>query len=97
MPTVRYSISMDAIDDADVIRWLDKQGTTSEAIRRAVRAYINSPTQLETKMDRLIEMVQKMKVVEVPEVEEAQTEDGEPAKARKGLDAMKKRFRNGPD
>jgi len=95
MPTVRYSISMDAIDDADVIRWLDKQGTTSEAIRRAVRAYINSPTQLETKMDRLIEMVQKMKVVEVPEVEEAQTEEGEPAKARAGLDAMKKKFRDG--
>ena len=95
MPTVRYSISMDAIDDADVIRWLNKQGTTSEAIRRAVRAYINSPTQLETKMDRLLEMVQKMKVVEVPIEEEAQTEEGEPAKARQGLDAMKKKFRDG--
>ena len=95
MPTVRYSISMDAIDDADVIRWLNKQGTTSEAIRRAVRAYINSPTQLETKMDRLIEMVQRMKVVEAPEMEEAPTEDSEPAKARRGLDAMKERFQKG--
>jgi len=37
------------------------------------------------------------KLVAPPVEEEELTEDGEPAKARKGLDAMKKRFRNGPD
>lgn len=95
MPTVRYSISMDAIKNADVIRWIDQQDNASEAIRRLIRACINSPTQLEVKLDRLIEMVQKMKVVETLVEEEAQTEDGEPAKARKGLDAMKKKFQNG--
>jgi len=40
-------------------------------------------------------MVQKMKVVEAPETGETSTEDGEPAKARHGLDAMKKKFQNG--
>jgi len=94
MPTVRISASLDAVKDARLLRWLDEQSNASEAIRKALYAYIDRPSHsdLSARLEQLLEMVQKMKVVEVPEVEEAQTEEGEPAKARRGLDAMKRRF-----
>jgi len=97
MPTVRISASFDAIKDADVLRWLNKQGNASEAIRRAVRAYIHpgpSRADLEAKLDRLLEMMRNMRTVEVPATE-TPAEGDEPAQARRGLDAMKERFKNG--
>ena len=92
MPTVRISVSLDAIDDARLLQWLDKQTNASEAVRKALYAYIDRPSHgdLSARLEQLLEMMQRMKVVEV---EEAPTEDGEPAAARRGLDAMKRKFR----
>jgi len=97
MPTVRFSISLDAIKDVRLLRWLDEQANASEAIRKALYAYIDRPSHsdLASGLEQLLEMVQRMKVVEVLVEEEVQTEDGEPAKARRGLDAMKRKFRDG--
>ena len=97
MPTARISASLDAVKDARLLRWLGEQSNASEAIRKALYAYIDRPSHgdLSARLEQLLEMVQKMKIVEAPEAEEVRTEDGEPAKARKGLDAMKKKFQNG--
>ena len=98
MPTVRISASFDPVRDADVLLWLNKRGNVSDAIRQAVRICIQvarEPTRadLEAKLDRLLEMMRNMRTVEVP-AEETPAEGDEPAEARKGLDAMKKRFQS---
>lgn len=97
MPTVRFSISLDAVKDARLMRWLDEQTNASEAIRKALYAYIDRPSHgdLSARLEQLLEMVQRMRVVEAPaeDTDEALTEDGEPAAARRGLDAMKRKFR----
>jgi len=94
MPTVRYSISLDAIQDADIVRWIEAQSKrgASEAIRQAIRAYIGQPTMidLEGKLDDLLALIHNLRVVEVPE--EKQAEGDEPTQARHGLEAMKKKF-----
>ena len=97
MPTVRISASFNAIKDADVLLWLNKRGNVSDAIKQAVRICIQvakepSRADLEAKLDRLLEMMRNMRTVEVP-AEETPAEGDEPAEARKGLDAMKARFR----
>jgi len=95
MPTVRYSFSFDTGRDGGIIRWLDSQPNASAAVREAIQACIASPSRadLEAKLDRLLEMMRNMRTVEVP-AEETPAEGDEPAEARKGLDAMKKRFQS---
>jgi len=95
MPTVRYSISLDAIQDADIVRWIEAQSKrgASEAIRQAIRAYISQPTMgdLEEKLDNLFNLIRGLRVVEA-QTEEPQTEGDEPSAARRGLEAMKRKF-----
>lgn len=95
MPTVRYSFSFDAGRDVKIIHWLNSQTNASGAIRELIQDHITSPSRadLETKLDRLLEMMRNMRTVEIP-AEETPAGD-EPAEARRGLDAMKKRFQNG--
>jgi len=95
MPTVRYSFSFDTEHHTKIIHWLDSQPNASGAIRELIQAHITSPSRadLEAKLDRLLEMMRNMRTVEVP-AEETPAGD-EPAGAREGLDAMKKRFRKG--
>ena len=94
MPTVRYSFSFDTDRDDAIIHWLDSQPNTSGAIRELIQNHITSPSRadLEAKLDRLLEMMRNMRTVEVPAAE-TPAEGDEPAAARKGLDAMKARFR----
>jgi len=40
MAQVTYSLKIDTETDADLIRWLDRQGNKSEAIRKALRGHI---------------------------------------------------------
>jgi len=98
MPTVRYSISLDAIQDADIVRWIEAQSKrgASEAIRQAIRAYISQPTMvdLETRLNELLALIHNLRVVEAP-TEEPQAEGDEPTQARHGLEAMKKKFKGG--
>jgi len=95
MPTVRYSFSFDTVRDASIIHWLDSQPNASAAVREAIQICAGSPSRadLEAKLDRLLEMMRNMRTVEVP-AEETPAEGDEPAEARKGLDAMKKRFQS---
>jgi len=96
MPTVRYSFSFDTGRDAAIIGWLDSQPNASAAVREAIQACIASPSRadLEAKLDRLLEMIRNLRVVETP-AEETPAAGDEPAQARKGLDAMKRRFKDG--
>ena len=98
MPTVRYSFSFDTDRDNAIIHWLDSQSNASGAVREVIQNHITSPSRadLEAKLDRLLEMMRNMRTVEVP-AKEVPAEGDEPAQARAGLDAMKKRFQNGND
>jgi len=95
MPTVRYSFSFDTERHAKIIHWLDSQPNASGAIRELIQDCITSPSRadLEAKLDRLLEMMRNMRTVEVP-AQETPAEGDEPADARRGLDAMKKRFQS---
>lgn len=92
MATVRYTFSLDAIQDAAVIRWLEMQPNTSSAVREALRAYTAQPTlaDLDGKLDLVLDALRGVQVIngatgDVPA-------DAEPAAARRGLEAMKRRF-----
>jgi len=92
--TVRYSVSLDAVQDADIVRWIEAQSNASEAVRQAIRAYISQPTMvdLENRLNELLALIRNLRVVEA-QAEEPQTEGDEPTQARRGLEAMKKKFK----
>ena len=94
MAAVRYSFSLDPIKDVDLVRWLEMQANTSAAIREALKSYVDRPThgELGTKLDRVLDALRNVRVV-TPQVPVPDKEQGEPAAARRGLDAMKARFR----
>ena len=96
MASVRYTFTLDAIKDADLVRWLELQVNTSAAVRDALRAYVAQPTHahLDAKLDRLLDTLRGVHVVKGASVDDEPAE-GEPAAARRGLDAMKRRFREG--
>ena len=94
MAAVRYSFSLDPIKDASLVRWLEVQANTSAAIREAIRCYAERPTHrdLDAKLDRVLDALCKVRVV-TPQRPVSDGDYGEPAAARRGLDAMKVRFR----
>lgn len=94
MPAVRFTFSLDAIQDVDLVRWLELQPNTSAAVREALRAYVDRPTrgQLESKIDQVLDILRGVQVVQAGAGEAGQ-EGGEPARARANLDKMKERFR----
>jgi len=101
MPTVRISISLDAVRDAELLQWLSKQHNVSGVIREAVELYRKRASTIEArltatdeKLDSLLALMRNLKVVETPE-EKPQAEGDEPTQARHGLEAMKKKFGGG--
>ena len=92
MAAVRYTFSLDAVQDADLVRWLELQPNTSAAVRDALKAHLERPTlaDLGGKLDRVLDALRGVKVLQAGAVDGDQ---GEPARARANLDALKDRFR----
>lgn len=92
-PKVRYSFALDALKDADVIRWLEMQGNTSAAIRGALKAFVARPTHddLGRKLDEVLTAIHTMRFVGPAESQEGKGQ-GEPEKAARGLDRMIDKF-----
>ncbi len=94
MATVRYTFSLDAIQDTDIIRRLEAEPNVSAVVRAAVREFYDRPTRaaLAERLDEIVEMLKYVRTVPaaMPTVEAT---DGEPAMARHHLDKMKERFR----
>jgi len=97
MATVRISVSLDAVRDAELLRWLAEQpsGNVSGIVREALVLYRKRDstiearlTSTEEKLDRLLALMRSSRIA----VEEPQAEGSEPSKARDGLEAMKRRF-----
>jgi len=91
---VRYTFALDAIKDAEVIRWLEMQGNTSAAIRGALKAFVNRPNHddLSRKLDEVLTAVRTLRFVGPAEAQEGEGQ-GEPEKAARGLGRMVDRFR----
>jgi hypothetical protein len=92
MASVRYSFTLDAVKDVNVIRWLDSQPNTSAAVREALKAYTEKPTNadLAAKLDDILNAFQTAQwVAHAP----AQIESGdEPAAAVAGFEKMLQKF-----
>lgn len=95
MASVRYTFTLDAIKDADVVRWLDSQPNTSAAIREALKAYVEKPTNAElgAKLDEVLNAIQTARLVTPAQAEEKPQRD-EPEAAAKGFEKMMKRFKD---
>ncbi len=91
MASVRYSFTLDAIKDAELVRWLELQVNTSASVRDALRAWVDRPThqELDAKLDQVLEALRDVRVVGTPAEIQKSTE---PARARAGLNALKARF-----
>jgi len=94
MAVVRYSFTLDAILDADLVRRLAMESTT-EIVRAALRAYYGRPNHqdLDAKLDQVLDCLRGVQVVSVGGQAPGEPAKAEPATARHGLDAMRKRFR----
>jgi hypothetical protein len=95
MPIARYSFSLDAIKNAYVMRRLEQEVSISDAVRRALEAYYSRPSHqdIDAKLDEVLECLRGVQVVSAGNQAGAGTEDAEPAKARRGLNEMRRRFR----
>ena len=99
LSTVRISISFDAVRDAELLQWLAEQHNVSGVIREAVESFRKRESTIEArltateeKLDDLLALIRNLRVVEA-QAEEPQTEGDEPTQARRGLEAMKKKFK----
>ena len=93
MASVRYTFSLDALKDVEVVRWLDSQPNTSAAVREALRAYVEKPTNadLNAKLDEILNAIQTVRWTSpVPEPREPQGE--EPEAALKGFGRLVDKF-----
>ena len=95
MPSVRYTFSLDAVQDADLVRWLKLQPNTSAALRDALRAFVERPTlaDLDAKLDQALDALRGVKVLQAGAAGDPEHDQAEPARARANLDKMKERFR----
>lgn len=94
MATVRYTFTLDAIQDADVVRWLALQPNVSAAVRQALKAYIERPTHadLGDKLDEVLGAIRGMRFVSAVDLPQGEEAGGEPTKAAAGLDRMVGKF-----
>jgi hypothetical protein len=94
MAVVRYSFTLDPVRDADIVRWLELQPWTTEAVRAALRAYVRRPghAEIEAKLDEVLDVLRGVKVIGAGNAPEDGGQ-GEPARAARGLDAMLGKFR----
>jgi len=94
MAVVRYSFTLDAIKDADTVRRLELESSITEAVRIALRAYYDRPSHqdLGVKLDEVLDCLRGVQVVSAGQ--SVANDGAEPATARHGLDAMRRRFRS---
>ena len=94
---VRYTFALDAIKDADVIRWLELQGNTSAAIRGALKAFLARPNHddLSRKLDEVLTAIRTLRFIGPPEPQEGEGRS-EPERAARGLDRMVGKFSEKP-
>jgi len=87
--TVRYTFSMDAIQDAHLVKRLEQEINMSAVVREAIRAYYEQPDhrQLDAKLDLILDALRGVQVFQ-PDTDEG----GEPARARANLDKLIDRF-----
>ena len=95
MAIVRYTLTLDPVVDAAVIRWLEAQPNKAAAIRGALVQQLTqpNPTQLEAKLDRLLQLVQlvpREPSAGLPQPPAAAWAEPEPAAA--GLGRILERF-----
>lgn len=94
MPSVRYSFTLDALKDVDVIRWLDSQSNTSAAVREALKSYVEKPSNadLSLKLDEILNAIQTAQLVTPVEQPQPASSQAEPEIAVKGLKKMIQKF-----
>jgi len=97
MPAVHFSFTLDANLDSHTIRKLGTQPNLSATVRAALVAYFERPSHadLDVKLDTILEALRNVQVVKGEGAPEQAAEGSEPAMARRGLESMKARFRNG--
>ena len=95
MASVRYSFTLDAIQDARYVKWLGTQANLSAAVRAAIVAYVDRPSHkdLDDKLDRLLDALRNVQVVGASVALTEQGHESEPARAKAGLANMLKKFR----
>lgn len=93
MASVRYTFSLDALKDAEVVKWLDSQPNTSAAVRAALKAYVEKPTNadLNTKLDEILNAIQTARWT-APISEPQEPQGDEPEVAVKGFGRMVDKF-----
>ena len=94
MPVIRYSFTLDAIKDADKVRRLALESSVTETVRQALDAWYGRPSHqdLDVKLDEVLDCLRGVRVIGASE--QAVENGSEPATARHGLNAMRKRFRS---
>lgn len=95
MATVRYTISLDAIKDAHIVRWLETQPNVSAAVRQALLHEIETVklSDLEHKLDRVLDALRNVRVIKGTGAGTTEETQGEPAAAAAGLGAMLGKFK----
>ena len=94
MAVVRYSFTLDPFAHRDIVNWLELQPSTTEAVRAALRAYVRRPghAEIEAKLDEVLETLRGVKVIGAGDGSPG-GDEGEPARAARGLDAMLGKFK----
>lgn len=94
MASVRYTFTLDAVEDASLIRWLESQQNTSAAIREALRDFRARPTraELERRLDEILDALRSGAITSAAPAAGQDAGQVEPAKAARGLDKMLGRF-----
>ena len=95
MAVVRYSFTLDAIKDADKVRRLALEPSITEVVRKALDAYYSRPSHqdIDTKLDEVLDCLRGVQIVGMGSQAPDETAEVEPATARRGLDAMRRRFK----
>lgn len=103
MAIVRYSFSLNALKDAELIHALEAQTSKSATVRAALTYYLlNRPTnaELSEKIDTLVNRIDHIgQILQSEKVYRSSPEttaeaDVEPQRSVQGLDSMIERFRN---
>lgn len=90
MNKVSVSVVLDLEADRDILRWLDRQGNKSEAIRAAIRAHIGGGVTLASVYQAVRDLERRIEAgaVVVSGTGETDPGDDEPSEAARALDAL---------
>lgn len=92
--TMVINFSLDERHDRDIVRWLGEQSNRSEAIRKAIRAYI-AETEGPTLADLLAEirgLPSRLRMVAPAPLAEVETAGEEPTESAVNLDGLLSRL-----